>query len=87
MKGQPSSIWVTIFVALATLPVKGGTQSFSNKDHDTLQLRQELATSFGQRNRALKAGTSQFIFMSGTYSMTLNRGNRQRTIRMESFQE
>ena len=56
MKGQPSSIWVTIFVALATLPVKGGTQSFSNKDHDTLQLRQELATSFGQRNRALKSG-------------------------------
>ena len=87
MKGQPSSIWVTIFVALATLPVKGGTQSFSNKDHDTLHDFGKNSQHHSGNATGLKAGTSQFIFMSGTYSMTLNRGNRQRTIRMESFQE
>ena len=56
MKSQPSSIWITILAILAALPVIGKTNCLPNKDNNELKLRQELATSFGQRHRALKSG-------------------------------
>ena len=65
MKGQPSSIWVTIFVALATLPVKGGTQSFSNKDHDSQQGKQATNNTYGIFSRITNHVGSIPMFLQG----------------------